>query len=189
MFQVDLARLTIEQRAMLSLWEQHLAAEFDRRDAAAACDTMTAAPAVNHVPVLTGGSGRRQLEHFYAKYFIPQMPPDVTLAPVSRTIGVDRIVDEFVFQCTHSVRMEWYAPGIEATGRRLEIPTIVVVDFREGKIAAERIYWDQATVLAQLGVLDPAKLPISGVEQARKVLDPSSPSNALIKRHVVDAEL
>lgn len=85
--------------------------------------------------------------------------------------------------------MDWYAPGIEATGRRLEIPTIVVVEFRDGKIAAERIYWDQATVLAQLGVLDTANLPISGVEQARKVLDPSLPYNALMKRHVSDAGL
>lgn len=139
--------------------------------------------------MLTGGRGRRQLEHFYGRYFIPQMPADVTLAPVSRTIGVDHIVDEFVFQCTHTVRMDWYAPGIEATGRRLEVPTIVFVEFKGGKIAAERIYWDQATVLVQLGVLDPAKLPVAGVEQARKILDPNLPCNALMKRHVTDPEL
>lgn len=189
MFQVDETRLTAEQRAMLAVWEQHLAAEFRLRDACASCDTMTAEPSVNHVPVLTGGRGRGPLEYFYGKYFIPQMPNDVTLAPVSRTIGVDRIVDEFVFQCTHSVRMDWYAPGVEATGRRLEVPTVVIVDLQNGKIAAERIYWDQATVLAQLGVLDSTKLPISRMEQARKVLDPRLPCNALMKRFVTDPRL
>ncbi len=65
---------------------------------------MVADPYVNHVPVLTGGVGRPQLEHFYGRCSVPGMPPDVEMAPISRTVGYDRIVDEFVFRCTHTVR-------------------------------------------------------------------------------------
>ena len=105
MFPLDLKKLTPEQRAMVDLWERHLHAEFKEKDARASCDTMVAYPYVNHVPVLTGGVGRPQLEHFYGRYFIPGMPADVELVPISRTVGYDRIVDEFVFRCTHTVRM------------------------------------------------------------------------------------
>jgi carboxymethylenebutenolidase len=185
----DLDRLSSDQRMMLELWNQHLAAEFQRRDASESCATMTPDATVNHVPVLTGGNGSRQLQHFYATYFIPQMPDDVEMVQVARTIGEHRIVDEFVFRCTHSVRMDWLAPGVEPTGRRLEIATVVVVEFRDGKISAERIYWDQASVLVQLGLLEPGRLPVAGVEAARKVLDPGLPSNALIKTLIYDNAL
>jgi carboxymethylenebutenolidase len=111
------------------------------------------------------------------------------MAPVARTIGDDRIIDEFVFRCTHSVRMDWLAPGIAPTGRRIEIAKVVAVEFRDGKIAAERIYWDQASVLVQLGLIDPAHLPVAGAEAARKVLDPALPSNGLIRRSVDDRNL
>lgn len=189
MFNVDHALLNDAQRAMLEVWQQHLDAEFLRRDASESCDTMTADSTVNHVPVMTGGTGQRQLSHFYANYFIPQMPPDVEMIPIARTVGMDRIVDEFIFRFTHTLRMDWFAPGVDSTGEIVEIPTVVVVEFRDGKIAAERIYWDQASVLVQLGVLNRANLPVVGAESARKLLDPRLPSNLLIKQHVGDDEL
>ncbi len=139
MFPTD-PHLTPEQRAMVDLWEEHLKAEFQDRDARASCDTMVSNPVVNHVPVLTGGVGRRQLEHFYARYFIPEMPPDVELVPISRTVGRDRIVDEFVFQCTHTVKMDWLLPGVPPTGRRLELVTVVIVSFEGGKVSREHIH-------------------------------------------------
>jgi carboxymethylenebutenolidase len=187
MFPLDLNRLTPEQRAMVGLWEQHLRAEFQDRDAGASCDTMVARPYVNHVPVLTGGVGRRQLEHFYGKYFIPGMPADVELVPVSRTVGYDRIVDEFVFRCTHAVRMDWLLPGVPPTGRRLELVMVVLVSFEGGKIHHEHIHWDQASALVQLGLLDAAGLPVAGDEAARKMLGPEAvPSNLLMKRTIRD---
>lgn len=187
MFPLDLDKLTQEQRAMVDLWEKHLAAEFRDRDAAASCDTMVAHPYVNHVPVLTGGVGRRQLEHFYGRYFIPGMPADTELVPISRTVGQNRIVDEFVFCCTHNVQMDWLLPGIAATGRRLELVTVVIVTFEGGRIHHEHIHWDQASALVQLGLLDPAKLPVAGAETARKILDPQAePSNLLMKRTIDD---
>jgi carboxymethylenebutenolidase len=187
MFDVDLTKLSAEQRAMLALWEEHLKAEFDDKDARASCDTMVANPHVNHVPVLTGGVGRRQLEHFYGKYFIPGMADDVELVPISRTIGYERIVDEFVFTCTHTVAMDWLLPGVKPTGRRLELVTVVVIYFEDGKIHHEHIHWDQASALVQLGLLDPTGLPVSGREAARKILDPMSvPSNLLMKRTIDD---
>ncbi len=187
MFVVDLNKLSSEQRAMVALWEEHLKAEFENKDARASCDTMVAAPYVNHVPVLTGGVGRQQLEHFYDKYFISSIPDDVELVPISRTVGLDRIVDEFVFCCTHTRQMDWLLPGVKPTGRRLELVTVVIVYFQQGKIHHEHIHWDQASALVQLGLLDPTQLPISGVEAARKMLNPTSvPSNLLMKRTIDD---
>jgi len=187
MFTLDLDKLTPEQRAMVSLWEEHMKAEFQDKDAHASCDTMVANPYVNHVPVLTGGVGRRQLENYYRRYFIPGQPPDVEIVLISRTVGQERIVDEFVYRCTHSIPMEWLLPGVPPTGRRLELPLVVIVTFEDIKMKSERLYWDQASVLVQLGLLDPAGLPVAGVEVARKALDPAAvPSNLLMKRTIAD---
>jgi carboxymethylenebutenolidase len=97
------------------------------------------------------------------------MPPDTTLTPVSRTIGDDQIVDEMIFQFTHTVKMDWMLPGIEPTGKRVEVPLVAIVKFRGDKLAHEHIYWDQASVLVQLGLLDRANLPVTGIESARKL--------------------
>lgn len=186
-FMPNVEKLTPEQRAMVALWEEHLKAEFEDRDAGASCGTMVEHPYVNHVPVLTGGVGRPQLEHFYGRYFIPGMPPDAELVPISRTVGQERIVDEFVFRCTHTVAMDWLLPGVPPTGRRLELVKVVVVYFEEGKICREHIHWDQASALVQLGILDPNKLPVAGAEAARKMLNPDSePSNRLMRRTIDD---
>jgi carboxymethylenebutenolidase len=187
MFSLDLDQLTPEQRAMVALWEAHQKAEFQDKDANASCGTMVANPYVNHVAVLTGGSGRRQLENYYRRYFIPGQPPDLEVVLISRTVGQERIVDEFVYRCTHSIPMEWLLPGVPPTGRRMEIPVVVIITFEQGKMKSEHIYWDQASVLVQLGLLDQAGLPVAGVEVARKVLDPGAvPSNLLMKRTIVD---
>ena len=125
---------------------------------------------VNHVPVMTGGKGHDELREFYSQRFIPQMPADTSMTPVSRTIGVDRIVDEMVFEFTHTSRMDWMLPGVEPTGKHVKVPLVVIVHFRDGKLAHEHIYWDQASVLVQLGLIDSQKLPVVGVETAEKVL-------------------
>jgi carboxymethylenebutenolidase len=110
------------------------------------------------------------------------MPPDTEMTPVSRTIGEDQLVDEMVFKFTHSIRMDWMLPGVAPTGKRVEVPLVAIVRFRGGKLAHEHIYWDQASVLAQIGLIDAATLPVAGVESARKVLDPTLPANALMRR-------
>jgi carboxymethylenebutenolidase len=174
--------LTPAQQALSDLWDEHLMHEFATRDTDHTIDTMVEDAYVNHVPVLTGGSGREELREFYSKYFIPQMPPDMKIVPVSRTVGSDRLVDESVASFTHTIRMDWLLPGIAPTGKPVELALVVVVEFRDGKLAGERIYWDQASVLVQLGLLDASTLPIVGVESARKVLDQAIPSNQLIVR-------
>ncbi len=165
-----------------ALWEEHVKCEFESRDTEATLATMVDDAYVNHIPVLTGGVGLGQLREFYSRRFIPRMPRDTRMTPISRTIGNDRLVDEMVFQFTHSIEMDWMLPGIPPTGKPVEVPLIVVVHFREGKLAHEHIYWDQASVLVQIGLLDAEKLPVAGVESARKVLDPALPANALIER-------
>ena len=174
--------LTSAQQRLSELWEEHVRYEFSTRNTEDTLATMVEDAYVNHIPVLTGGVGREELHEFYSKRFIPQMPPDTEMTPVSRTIGEDQIVDEMIFKFTHTIPMDWILPGIPPTGKRVEVPLVAIVRFREGKLAHEHIYWDQASVLVQIGLLDPAKLPVAGVESARKVLDPSLPANELMKR-------
>jgi carboxymethylenebutenolidase len=174
--------LSPAQEALRKLWEDHVRYEFSTRNTDDTLATMVDDAYVNHIPVLTGGSGRDELREFYSKRFIPQMPPDTEMTPVSRTIGEDQIVDEMVFKFTHTIPMDWMLPGIPPTGKRVEIPLAAIVRFRDGKLAHEHIYWDQASVLVQIGLLDAAKLPVTGIESARKVLDPSLPANELMRR-------
>jgi carboxymethylenebutenolidase len=170
----------LTEAEMVRLWETHTRLEFATRDAAATVATMTPDNYVNHVPVMTGGRGRDEMIEFYGKYFIPQMPADTRLRLLARTVGKDRLIDEFVFSFMHDVEMAWMLPGIPPTHRKVEVPMVVVVQFQGDKIACERIYWDQASVLVQLGLLDPTGLPVAGGASARKFEDPRLPSNELI---------
>ena len=174
--------LTSAQQRLVELWEEHVSYEFSTRNTEDTLATMVDDAYVNHIPVLTGGVGRSELREFYSKRFIPQMPPDTEMTPVSRTIGEDQLVDEMVFKFTHTIPMDWMLPGIAPTGKRVEVPLVAIVRFRGGKLAYEHIYWDQASVLVQIGLIDPAKLPVAGVESARKVLDSGLPANALMRR-------
>ena len=176
------ANLTPAQETLGQLWEEHVRHEFVTHNTEDTLATMVEDAYVNHIPVLTGGVGRDELREFYSKRFIPQMPPDTEMTPISRTIGNDQVVDEMVFKFTHTIRMDWMLPGLPPTGKRVEVPLAAIVRFRKGKLAHEHIYWDQASALVQLGLLDPSTLPVAGVENARKALDPSMPSNALIAR-------
>jgi len=178
--------LTAPQEILRKLWEEHVRQEFATHDTEETLATMVEDAYVNHIPVLTGGVGQEQLREFYSKHFIPQMPPDTEMIPLSRTIGNDQLVDEMIFKFTHTVRMDWMLPGLAPTGKRVEVPLVAIVRFRDGKLAHEHIYWDQASVLVQLGLLDRGKLPVTGVESARKASDKTLPSNALIER--VDRE-
>ena len=176
------AGLAAAQQTLSSRWDDHVKYEFATRNTDDTLETMVADAYVNHVPVMTGGVGHDELRDFYSQRFIPQMPPDTSMTPVSRTIGIDRVVDEMVFEFTHTIKMDWMLPGVEPTGKHVRVALVVIVHFRDGKLAHEHIYWDQASVLAQLGLIDAAKLPVAGVESAEKVLDPKLPSNELMNR-------
>src|SRR5207249_2967570 len=176
------AGLASAQRLLSDRWDEHVKYEFATRDTEDTLKTMVVDAYVNHVPVMTGGVGHDQLREFYSRRFIPQMPPDTSMTPVSRTIGIDHVVDEMVFEFTHTIKMDWMLPGVEPTGKHVKVPLVVIVHFRDGKLAHEHIYWDQASVLAQLGLIDMSALPVAGVETAEKVLNPNLPANELMKR-------
>jgi carboxymethylenebutenolidase len=165
-----------------AVFDDHVRAEFVDRDLDATMGTMTDDPYVNHVPVMTGGVGREAVARFYDTYFIGHWPADIEVIPVSRTADDNQVVDELVLRFTHDIEMPALLPGVAPTGRRVELAFAVVVGFRDGKITHEHIYWDQASLLAQVGLLDADTLPVVGAEHARKVLDPSLPANALIER-------
>jgi len=167
---------------LVALWEAHCRHEFETRDVDATMATMVPAPYVNHVPTMTGGVGHDQLKRFYKYHFIGGNPPDTGLTPVSRTVGADQIVDEMIFSFTHTSEVDWMLPGVPPTGRKVEIPLVAIVRFVGDKVAHEHIYWDQASVLVQVGLLDPTGLPVAGAETAAKVVDAARPSNELMTR-------
>ncbi|KAJ8702499.1 hypothetical protein PTI98_001207 [Pleurotus ostreatus] len=189
-----------------SVWEQHAHYEFVERDPQKTLSTMVSEPYVNHISTLTGGMGRKDLLRFYKYHFtgLDTTPPDTEMITVSRTVGTDRIIDEMIFKCTHTTEIDYFLPGIPPTGKRLEFPVVGIVAFRGDKMFFEHMYeapftmlihvgliqsqfltryWDQASVLVQLDLLDPTNLPVAGVDVARKVLDPFGvPSNTLLAR-------
>ncbi|OTB02826.1 hypothetical protein M426DRAFT_264062 [Hypoxylon sp. CI-4A] len=182
------------------IWDEHTYLEFKERSVEKTMATMVEEPYVNHVPTLTGGVGRRALTDFYRYRFIFNNPPDTELEVVSRTVGIDRIVDEFLFKATHDRVIDWLIPGIPATGRSLSVPFTSVVNIRGDRLYHEHISWDQATVLKQLGLLPDYlpfpypittdgsntrfeyRLPVAGHESACKLADASSvESNAMLE--------
>ncbi|KAK3354011.1 hypothetical protein B0T25DRAFT_545827 [Lasiosphaeria hispida] len=173
--------------------------------------TMVGEPYVNHVPTLTGGVGRAALTGFYGGHFIHSNPGDAGLELVSRTVGVDRVVDEFVFGCTHDREVDWLIPGIPPTGRALRIPFTSVVNIRGDRLYHEHISWDQGTVLRQLGLLPEYlpfpyplpdgrqsgkdgkqfeyRVPVVGVETAQKLVDENAvPSNEMLEHTIREVD-
>jgi carboxymethylenebutenolidase len=166
-----------------AVFDEHVAAEFVDMDLDATMATMTAEPYVNHVPVMTGGVGVEGVRSFYGSYFIGKWPQDIEITPVSRTVGEDQVVDELVLSFTHDVEMPQLLPGVAPTGKPVRLAFCVVVGFDDGKVAHEHIYWDQASLLVQIGLIDPEGLPVTGAEQAGSVLDVRTrPLNELIDR-------
>jgi carboxymethylenebutenolidase len=174
--------LSPERQRMLEAYLAHTAAEFETRRPEDAMATMVAEPTVVLLPTLAGGTGREQVAEFYAHHFIFNMPPDMELLPVSRIVGADHIVEESVLRFTHTVELRWMLPGVAPTGRRVELAVCSVVRMDGDKVAHEHIYWDQASVLAQLGLLDAERLPAVGRDAARKMLDHSLAVETLTQR-------
>jgi carboxymethylenebutenolidase len=167
--------LSIEQQAMVALFQRHVEAEL-AGDLDTTMATMTDDPHLNHVPTMAGGVGRGGVRGFYRDHLVGKFfPPDVTMTNVSRTVGQDQLVDEIAISFTHTQPIDWLLPAIPATGKHVEMAVAVIVGFRNGRISHEHIYWDQASVLVQIGLINPAGLPVGGAEIARKVVDPKLP--------------
>jgi carboxymethylenebutenolidase len=160
-----------EQDNLGDIFDKHIEYEFDKVDVDGTMTTMTENPYVYHVPTLTGGSGYVGVYNFYKNHFIGKMPKDLKIINVSRTIGRDQVVDELIISFTHDREIEYLLPGVSPTGKHVEIPHVVVMKFRNNKISHEHIYWDQASVLVQLGLLKQEGLPITGLEQTKKLLE------------------
>jgi carboxymethylenebutenolidase len=146
--------MAMTSRELERIWNEHLAGEFTTKDVEATLATMVDDASVDHVPVHTGGRGKDALRVFYRDNFIPSWPDDLEQTPTNRVVGDGQIVDEIRTRFTHDRPMEWFLPGVPPTHKVVDIDIIVVVQFRDDKIACERIYWDQATVLRQVGLLD-----------------------------------
>jgi carboxymethylenebutenolidase len=165
---------------LAAAFDAHMQAEFQDLDLEATMATMTDDPYVHHVPTITGGNGVVGVRDFYGHHFIGQWPDDTETRQISRTVGENQVVDELVMTFTHDRELEIMLPGIPPTGRRITVAVAVVVGFENGKVSHEHIYWDQATVLVQAGLLDPSDLPVVGSEQADALLDQQRPKNELL---------
>jgi len=168
--------LSAAQQKMVTLFQRHVEAEF-AGDLDTTMATMTDDPHLNHVPTMAGGVGREAVRAFYRDHLVGKFfPPDVKMTNISRTVGVDQVVDEIAISFTHTAPIDWLLPGIPSTDKRVEMVVAVIVGFNDGKISHEHIYWDQASVLTQIGLLNPTGLPVGGAEIARKVVNPKLPS-------------
>ena len=165
----------VDRQAMVDLFEKHVNAELaGNLDLTMA--TMSDTPHLNHVPTMAGGVGRAGVQAFYRDHLVGKFfPPDVKMVSVSRTVGETGIVDEVLISFTHTQKIDWLLPGVAPTGKPVEMAVAVIVGVKDGKITHEHIYWDQASVLVQIGLLDPKGLPVSGAELARKIANPSLP--------------
>jgi len=147
--------MSSDPKGLGAKFDPHTDAEFNTRDIEATMATMAEAPHVTHVPTMTGGSGYDAGRHFYENYFVGRVPDDWSVKLISGTVGESQLVDEVMISFTHDCDMPAILPGVKPTGRKVVIPFVVVVGFdKKEKVAFERIYWDQASVLAQLGLLD-----------------------------------
>ena len=175
--------LTPEQEELVAIWEEHTRCEFESKDIDGTMATIAEHAHICNVPVMTGGNTRNEIREFYSTHFIPQLPADTETILISRTVGNTQIVDELVFKFTHDITMNWILPGILPTNKRVEVPLVVIIAFSEKKVTHEHIYWDQASVLVQLGLLDPNDLPVAGIESAYRIMNPeSTPVNQLIQK-------
>lgn len=165
---------------LAAMFDAHVKAEFQDLDLEATMGTMTSDPYVHHVPTITGGNGTAGVRDFYGDHFIGQWPDDTETRQVSRTVGENQVVDELVMTFTHDRPLDIMLPGIPPTGRPITVPVVVVVGFENGRVSHEHIYWDQATVLVQAGLLGPSELPVTGSEQAVALLDQERPKNELL---------
>ncbi len=164
-----------------AVFDAHVQHEFVDHDVDATMRTMTAQPYLLHVPTLTGGLGADEVRRFYERWFVGKWPADTKVERVSRTVGQDQVVDELVMRFTHDAPLDFMLPGVPPSGKQVELPVVVVMKFEGGKIAHEHIYWDQASLLVQVGLLDPVSLPAVGAEQARALQDRSQPLNGLLQ--------
>ncbi|KAJ4351618.1 uncharacterized protein N0V89_006961 [Didymosphaeria variabile] len=185
------------------IWDEHTYYEFADRSVEHTMSTMVQEPYIGALIgiQLTGGVGREPLTNFYAHNFIFNNSADTNLELISRSIAIDRIIDEFIFTFTHDRELDWLVPGIPPTNLKVEVPFCAVVNIRGDRLYHEHISWDQGTVLRQLGLLPeylpfphplpdgkaPApgkrleyRVPVFGTEVAHKMRDRNTvPSNEM----------
>jgi carboxymethylenebutenolidase len=154
-----------------AVFDEHVRHEFEDHNVEATMKTMVKEPYVHHVPTLTGGVGYNGVYNFYKNHFVGKTPADTNITRISRTVSKDQVVDELIVSFTHDIETDFILPGIPPTGKHVQVPTVVVMKFDGDKIAHEHIYWDQATVLAQIGLLDTKSLPVTGIEQTQRLLE------------------
>jgi carboxymethylenebutenolidase len=149
---------------IVEVWELHMEYEFAAKDADLAVSTMVDDATVMHLPTMSGGSGKETLRQYYADVFIPSIPADTDSEVIARSVGDSVLVDEFILRMTHDRQVPFLLPGLAPTGKTVEIPAVVVVTFRGDLMESERLYWDQAALLRQLGLIDPG-LPVADIAE------------------------
>lgn len=165
--------------SMVRLLEKHVNAELNG-DLDTTMETMSENPHLYNIPSMMGGNGYDGVRNFYKNHLVGKFfPPDVTMNRVSLTVGSEQIVEELVIEFTHTTTIDWLLPGVAPTGKKVSIGVVVIAGAKDNRLTHEHIYWDQASVLVQIGLLDPKGLPVCASESAKKLLDPSLPNRIL----------
>ena len=165
----------MNRESILALWDEHQRCEFELRDVEMTLDTMTDDPHILNVPVMVGGQGRDGVRRFYRDLFLPGIPADMEVADFSCTVDADHLVAERNMSFTHDTRMPWILPDLEPTGRSVEVPHVVIVAIADGKVDSEHIFWDQGSVLGQVGLIATDGLPVYGRETAAALAAAAKP--------------
>ncbi len=160
---------TFDPEATRAILQNHVEAEL-AGDLDATMATMTDNPHLINLAVPVGGEGREGVLAFYRERLVGMFfPPDVEMSPISNTVCANRIVDELVVSFTHTMELKWMLPGVAPTGKKVVVAIVVIAGVEDGKISYEHIYWDQASVLVQIGLLAREGLPVVGAENASRL--------------------
>ncbi|WP_299494771.1 hypothetical protein [uncultured Shewanella sp.] len=155
----------------VDIFDEHMAAEFDHKNINDTMATMSEDPYVINIPTLRGGDNYQAVKHFYNTEFIGQFPDDMDIEVISKSFNTDLLVTELVMSLTHDREIPWLLPNISPSYKKISFFTIVIVNFKDEKVDSERIYWDQGSVLAQVGLIDEKKLPVNGQACVHKLLE------------------
>ena len=145
------AEMAVED--MVKLWEEHVIGEFVEKDEELSLSTMVEDASVMHMPTRSGGKGKAELRAYYRDMFIPSIPDEWKHTMTHRVVTDTCIVEEATIRMVHSKQMDWFLPEIPPTGKTITAELVIIIEFRDGKMSAERIYWDHAAVLRQIGQL------------------------------------
>jgi steroid delta-isomerase-like uncharacterized protein len=135
-------------QARLKIVEEHIALE-NEHDLDGIMRTFGDAARYDDEPWDAHYVGRQEVRAFYAQLL--HAMPDLHIDVRQRHVAEAAVIVEVIIRGQHLGAWR----GLPATGRGIDFPLCGIYTFdEENRLAGERIYYDRATALRQLGVFD-----------------------------------